>query len=213
MKNLLQTKSKLETGALLLLAGIFLLGGCSPLQPVKSTDLNTYALDVQFTPASTATGDLTLLVNTPSARSGYDSARMTYLKKPHEIEYFSQNQWVDNPARMLAPLLVQALESTAKYRAVITGRSAATADLRLDTEIIRLQHEFLTQPSQVHLTLRVQLLDLRNKTVLATREFDMLEVASSDDPYGGVLAANRALTRMLPQIAEFCIQGDKAGNK
>lgn len=213
MKNLLQAKSKLEMGGSLLLASILLLGGCSLLQPVKSTDLNTYALDAQFTHASNTTGDLTLLVSTPSARSGYDSARMIYLKKPHEIEYFSQNQWVDNPARMLAPLLLQALESTSKYRAVITARSAATADLRLDTEIIRLQHEFLTQPSQVHLTLRVQLLDLRNKTVLATREFDMLEVASSDDPYGGVLAANRALTRMLPQIAEFCIQGDKAGNK
>lgn len=211
MKNLLQTKSKFQISASLLLASLFLLGGCSSLQPLKSTDLNTYALEAQLTPASTTTGDLTLLVSTPSARSGYDSARMIYLKKPHEIEYFAQNQWVDNPARMLAPLLVQALESTAKYRAVITARSAATADLRLDTEIIRLQHEFLTLPSQVHITVRAQLLDLRNKTVLATREFDVLEAASSDDPYGGVLATNRAVKTMLQQIAEFSAQESKSG--
>lgn len=211
MKNFLQTKSKLKTATSLLLASILLMGGCSPLQPVKSTDQNTYALDAQFTPANTATGDLTLLVNSPSARSGYDTARMIYLKKPHEIEYFSQNQWVDNPARMLAPLLVQALESTAQYRAVVSARSAATADLRLDTEIIRLQHEFLFQPSQVHITVRAQLLDLRNKAVLATREFDVLEVSSSEDPYGGVLATNRAIKTMLQQIAEFSAQESKSG--
>ena len=210
MTKLLQAKIKFEIITTFSLAAMLLLAGCSPLQPIKSTTLNTYALDAQFAPANTATGNLTLLVSTPSARSGFDSARMIYVRKPHEIEYFSQNQWVDNPARMLAPLLVQALESTAKYRAVVSARSAATADLRLDTEIIRLQHEFLTQPSQVHITVRVQLLDLRNKTVLATRELDVVEVASSDDPYGGVLATNRAVKAMLQQIADFCVQENKA---
>lgn len=188
---------------------VLLLGGCSPLQPVKSTSLRSYALEATFEPAATSSGELTLLVNTPGARSGFDSARMIYLKKPHEIDYFSENQWVDNPARMLAPLLVQALESTAQYRAVVTTRSAVTADLRLDTELVRLQQEFLALPSQVRLTLRVQLIDMRSKAVLATREFDVTEPAPSDDPYGGVLAANRAVKTALQQIADFSVQESK----
>ncbi|MFA6901791.1 MAG: ABC-type transport auxiliary lipoprotein family protein [Gallionellaceae bacterium] len=192
---------------------VLLLGGCSPLQPVKSASLRSYALEAQFAAAATASGNLTLLVNTPGARSGFDSARMIYLKKPHEIDYFSENQWVDNPARMLAPLLVQALESTAQYRAVVTTRSAVTADLRLDTELVRLQQEFLAFPSQVRLTLRVQLIDMRNKAVLATREFDVTEPATSDDPYGGVLAANRAVKTALQQIADFCVQESKAAEQ
>ncbi len=202
--------------ALFFLSGLFSmlwLVGCSPLQPVKSSNIKTYAIEAQFASTANNTGELTLLVNTPSARSGFESARMIYLKNPHEIDYFSQNQWVDSPARMLAPLLMQALESTAKYRAVIPVRSAASADLRLDTEIIRLQHEFLSKPSQVHLTVRAQLIDLRNKTVLATREFDVIEKAESDDPYGGVIATNRAVKIMLQQIADFCTQEIKAGKK
>lgn len=192
---------------------VLLLGGCSPLQPVKSASLRSYALEAQFAAAATASGNLTLLVNTPGARSGFDSARMIYLKKPHEIDYFSENQWVDNPARMLAPLLVQALESTAQYRAVVTSRSAVTADLRLDTELVRLQQEFLALPSQVRLTLRVQLIDMRSKAVLATREFDVTEPAPSDDPYGGVLAANRAVKTALQQIADFSVQESKAAEQ
>lgn len=203
MRSLKHQSGYFGIGVLLCLANV-LLGGCSPLQPVKSASMNTYALEAQFEPGAAGAGKLTLLVSTPSARPGFNSPRMVYIKKTHEVDYFSQNQWVDSPARMLAPLLVQALESSAKYRAVVPVRSAATADLRLDTEIIRLQHEFLTRPSQIHLTVRAQLIDIQGKRVLATHEFDVTEVAPSDDPYGGVIATNRAVKIMLLQIADFC---------
>ena len=194
---------------MLCLASLFL-NGCASLQPVKSASMNTYALEAQFEPGIAGTGEKTLLVSTPSARPGFDSSRMIYIKKPHELNYFSQNQWVDSPSRMLAPLLVQALEHSAKFRSVVAMRSAATAELRLDTEIIRLQHEFLTKPSQVHLTVRAQLLDVQGKRVLATREFDVTEAAPSDDPYGGVIATNQAVKIMLLQVADFCAQESKA---
>lgn len=209
MNNPFQSQYSRGIVSLISVACLSLLGACSSLQPVKSASHNTYAIEAVFTPAAARTGDLTLLVGTPVARSGFDSARMIYLKKAHEFDYFSQNQWVDSPARMLAPLLLQALESSGKYRAVIPLRSSAAADLRLDTEIVRLQHEFLTKPSQVHLTLRAQLIDLRAHTVLATREFDFIEVAANDDPYGGVLATNRAVKLMLQQVADFCAEESK----
>jgi cholesterol transport system auxiliary component len=134
---------------------------------------------------------------------------MVYTKRQHEIDFFAQNKWVDTPARMLAPLLLKALESSAKYRAVVTSRSSVTADIRLDTEIIRLQQEFFTQPSQLRMSVRAQLIDIQGKRVLASREFDVTEAAAGDDPYGGVLAANRAVKTILLQIAEFCASESK----
>jgi len=211
MKSLKQQKRSIGIAALLSLASV-LLNGCSPLQPVKAVSMNTYSLEAQFEAVAAGAGELTLFVNTPTARPGFDSSRMVYIKKPHEIDYFSQNKWVDSPARMLAPLLVQALERSAAFRAVVFKRSAAAADLRLDTEIIRLQHEFLTQPSQIRLTVRAQLLDVPGKRVLATREFDVTEAAASDDPYGGVVATNRAVKIMLLQIADFCAQESKSSS-
>ncbi len=210
MKNLSHSTINIGTMPSWLVV-VLLIGGCSPLQPVKLSSVSSYAIEAQFTPSTAATGELTLLISSTSARSGFESSRMIYLKKRHEIEYFTQNQWVDSPARMLAPLLLQALESTGKYRAVIPLRSAASADLRLDTEIVRLQQEFLTKPSQVRFTVRAQLVDLRSKSVLATREFDVIEKAESDDPYGGVIATNRAVQIMLQQIADFCVREITAG--
>jgi cholesterol transport system auxiliary component len=210
MRNLNRHSANIATGFVLGAAGL-LLGGCS-LQPVNPVNMTTYALDVevQFEPAAAGTGVKTLLVNTPSAQPGFNTPRMVYLKRPQEIEYFSRNQWVDSPARMLTPLLIQALERSGKYRAVVHARSAAMADIRLDTEIIRLQHEFLTLPSKIRLTVRAQLIDLNGKRVLATREFDVTEVATGDDPYSGVTATNRAVKVMLLQLVDFCALESKA---
>lgn len=188
--------------AALLAAG----AGCSPLQPVKNEPNNTFALEAHFDQARAAPSATApvIAVAMPRARPGFDSPRMAYVRKTHELEYFTRNQWVDTPARMLAPLLMQALETGGRFRAVVTPQSGATASLRLDSEIVRLQQDFSTTPSRVRFTLRVQLLDLPGRQVVATREFDAVENAPSDDPYGGVVAANRALRRVLDEVAAFC---------
>ena len=78
---------------------------------------------------------------------------------------------------------------------MLRAPTAATAELRLDTELIRLQHEFLVQPSRVRLTLRAVLVDIATRRVVAWREFDTSVPSASEDPYGGVVAANQAVRR------------------
>lgn len=181
------------------------LGGCGSLQPVKSESPSTYALDVSFDAAAIqAPGALTLVVARPREGAGFDSARMAYVKKAHELEYFARNQWVDSPGKMLLPLLVRALETGGAFRAVSQAPAPVSGDLRLETDIVRLHQEFLATPSRVRFTLRAQLIDVPGKRVVATREFDASENAPSDDPYGGVVAANRAVRRVLGEVAEFC---------
>ena len=210
MKIFLGYSAPVSTGIFLLLTFI-LLNGCTLVPPIKPSAMTTYNLDIDFEPVSENSGELILRINTPKVLSGLNSSRMVYIEQAHEINYFSQNQWIDSPARMLAPLLVQALEHRGKYRAVVNMRSASRADIRLDTDIIRFQHEFITRPSQVHLTIRAQLFDLQGKSVIATREFDVIETATADTPYGGVLATNSAVKKILQQIAEFSAQESQAG--
>lgn len=149
--------------------------------------------------------DLVLAVSMPHTRPGFDTPQMAYLRKPHELEYFATNRWADAPPRMLWPLLVQALEQTGGFRAVVQTPGAITADVRLDVELIRLQQDFRMKPSQLQLALRAQLSDVRSKRVLAVKQFDAVQDAASDDAYGGVVAANQILQRMLGQLAEFCL--------
>jgi cholesterol transport system auxiliary component len=104
---------------------------------------------------------------------------------------------------MLQGLLVAAMARSGVFSAVSPASGTAGGDIRLDTEIVRLQHEFLSQPSQVRFTLRATLVDDRSRRVLAWREFDTVIPAASDDPYGGIAAAGEAVQTTLQQLAMF----------
>lgn len=190
--------------AVILTLGLIITAGCNTLQPVKNGELSTYALQAQFQGVPAAeSGAPVLLVTRPRANPGFESSRMAYVRKSHELEYFSRNQWVDTPTKMLAPLLVQAFEASGAFSAVSQASGGITAQLRLDSEIVRLQQEFASVPSRVRFTLRLQLIDVAGRRILATQEFDVSENAGSDDPYGGVVAANRAVQRALDEAAKL----------
>ncbi|HEU0282784.1 MAG TPA: ABC-type transport auxiliary lipoprotein family protein, partial [Gallionella sp.] len=172
----------------------------------KVESQKTYLLEAR--PLVQAAGirrDLVLAVNLPHALPGFDTRGMAYVQQAHELNYFASSRWADTPARMLEPLLLQAIEQTGSFRAVVRAVGAVPADIRLDTELMQLQQDFEVQPSRIQLTLRAQLLNVKEKRVLAVREFAEVENADSEDPYGGVAAANRALQRALGKVAEFCV--------
>lgn len=139
----------------------------------------------------------------PHAASGFDSQRIIYVRTDHQLEYFSHSEWVDPPARMLGPLMATAIEHTGAFAAVVVTPASAAGDQRLDTEIVRLQHNFQTRPSRVQFTLRATLVDDKSRRVLASQEFSDEVAAISDSPHGGVTAANEVVQRVLDKLAQF----------
>jgi cholesterol transport system auxiliary component len=103
-------------------------------------------------------------------------------------------------ARMLGPLLASAMARTGVFGAVVVTPAAASVDLRLETEIIRLQHNFQTSPSRVQFTLRAFLLDDKTRRVLAWRELRGEAVSAGESPQGGVAAANQAVQTVLNAV-------------
>ena len=190
---------------LLLLASL-LLAACGGLPAPKVASQNIYVLEgVPVIQAAQARRDLVIAVRLPRALPGFDTSQMAYVEKPHELNYFVTSRWADTPARMLEPLIAQAIEQTGGFKAVVETSGVIPADVRLDTELVRLQQDFQTRPSRVQFTLRARLVDVRGKRLLAVQEFDEVENADSEDAYGGVTAANRLLQRMLGRLAGFCV--------
>jgi len=192
---------------LLALTSTLLLAACGGLSAPQVASQDVYILESgPAIQSSQFKHDLVLLVSVPRALAGFDTPRMAYVQKPHELNYFAASRWADTPARMLVPLIAHALEQTESFRAVLQASGTLPADLRLDIELVRLQQDFKSRPSRVQLTLRAQLIDVRGKRLLAEHQFDAFEAASSDDAYGGVAAANRLVQRMLGELSEFCVK-------
>ncbi len=156
-----------------------------------------------------------LLVSLPQPAPGYESQRMAYEQVPHELRYFATSQWVDSPARMLAPLIIHALESTAEWGAVIQLPSVLRGDYRLDLSQVALVQEFTQQPSQMRLALRAQLVTVFDSRVIGTRSFIFYEVAPSEDAYGGVQAAQKVVGKLLVELQPWlqgCLQIAKSSH-
>lgn len=118
--------TRLAVAALLLL----LPAACSMFDGAKVPPPAFYSLSgVGASPdqgRSGQTGHRAYADRQPTAgRPGFDSQRIIYVREPYQLEYFVHSEWIDTPARMIAPRIVAALEDTGAFRAVVLAPSAA----------------------------------------------------------------------------------------
>lgn len=171
--------------------------------PSHTFVLTTEGADAAVMPMARANARGLLLVGLPQAAAGFEQSRMAYLQRPSEVNYYANHFWADAPSKMLAPLLLRALEQSGYWRVVAALPSALRADHQLDVSGVAVQQEFLQRPSQTRVRLRAQLTDLRTQRVMGARSFDRTEPASTEDAYGGVLAANRAVSAVLAAVNDW----------
>ena len=197
-----------------------LLTSCSGLlskQPLQTTTY--YSLEMvepksQAKPVLNTNARLpTLVIQPPKAAAGFDSRRMMYTRYTHQLEYFAKNEWVDTPAHMLQTLLVSAIEETGHFNAVLPKYSSVKSELSLESEIVRLIQIFNSKPSQVQFNLKVIMIDNATGQVVAQREFSEKVNAASDDPIGGVAAANQAVNAVLVKMSAFTREATIAWHK
>ena len=129
---------------------------------------------------------------------------MAYVERPYTLDFFTRSRWVDAPPRLLGPLIVSCLGQTRAFRAATLGPTSLAADWRLDVDLESFEQQFTRSPSEYRVALRVQLVNLRTGAIVDQRSFEGAAAAPSDDPYGGVVAANRALARLLGELTAFC---------
>lgn len=182
--------------------------GLPLLQPAAEQPTRNYLLEwhAGTVPLVKSPRRGSLLISPVLSTPGFDSSDMAYMRKAHEIEYFAHHRWVDAPARMLEPLLVQAAERSGLFRSVVEAGNGADVDLRLDSRLIHLQQVCRLNPSELQLALRVTLSEVSSARVIATRTLSVSEAIMERTPYAGVEAANRAVDRLLSELQAFLVE-------
>jgi cholesterol transport system auxiliary component len=186
---------------------VVLVSACA-LGPVETSAPRTYFLNPEMSwknplPGGMRSRAAILLITQPRAQAGFDTARMAYLLRPYEVNYYAFNQWADTPARLLHRIMVENLDKSGQWSAVLQIPSALQAQYRLDCDNLILEQQFFSRPSRVRLALRAQIIETKSQRILASRYFEYLEDAPTDDAYGGVLAANHAAAKLLSEMADW----------
>jgi cholesterol transport system auxiliary component len=191
----------------LILIATLLLSGCSLLSPVQTEPAATYVLNTipNHIPARSSHHAI-LLVSQPDTPPIYNTTQMAYTTKPYQVAFFGHNQWAETPSQMLLPLIIQSLQKTHYFRAVVTPPYVGEYNYLLATQILQLQQNFVRQPNVVEFSLRAQLIKMRSNQIIASKEFTVALPIRQKTPYGGVIATNRATGIILAELTNFCLQ-------
>jgi cholesterol transport system auxiliary component len=178
------------------------LSGCALSGRPAAPPMSTFVLEgtTRSAPVTSPATNLVLKVSMPAAAPAYSSARMAYVEQPYRIDYFARNEWADAPARMLRTLLTQQLTSSGLFEFVFADAAGVDENVRLDSELIELVQAFSETGSEVKVTIRFDLVDVAHRSILVSRTIAVTEPASAREPYAGVVAANRAVQRVLDQL-------------
>lgn len=178
---------------------------CGPIATAPVSSYTLTSLQTAHTPARTIT-HLSLLVSTPVASPGYQTSAMIYMITPYELKSFADNRWVAPPGQMLLPLFVQSIRNTGYFSAVVSPPFSGLTRYHLDTQLLKLQQEFLLPTSVVRFSVQASLVSSRTSLVVASRLFEVVVPTQTNNPYGGVLAANQAAAIVSDRIAKFCMR-------
>ena len=183
-----------------------LVSGCTLFSPVKN-DVQVGVIDtLPFNLPQVETLPVTLLILPPSINPVYDTVRMVYTTRPHQIEYFSRHEWGASPANMLLPLLVQTMEHTQSFHAVLTPPHFGSYRYALRSEILELTQDFTSEHATLAFSLRVQLVDGTSNRIIASDTLSVREPMRQQTPYAGIVAANIAVANALRQVAVFVLE-------
>jgi len=188
-----------------------LLTACSPFGQSQKKVKKTYLLQGQpghSTPAPVSNQKpcVTLRVSPPGTAPGFRSASMAYVTEPPRLDYFAYHEWAGTPASMIGSLIESRLEAEGTVGAVVSGSTDIYAEVRLDSEVLQLAQEFEAGSSSLLLAIRVRLIDVPHRSLLASRTFSYVEPAAGENPVAGVEAANRAVQDFLDDLAGFLQQ-------
>ena len=196
-------------GRLLALIGISLiLGACTWLPGGREVPApRLYVLDPVPPPfeRNSSAGDsrcANLVVARPTAAPGYATAQMLYRRTRYELESFAYNEWAETPARMLEPLIRQALEIGGRFRAVLSPGTRADSAFMLETGSVRLLQVFEAgEPPYAELSLQARLYS--RDRLIGQQRFYARENAAEATPEAGVAAANAATAELLAKLAAW----------
>jgi cholesterol transport system auxiliary component len=189
--------------AILLTTSLTLLSACSAIKnPVTHQyQLNAFSSE-KIASAPTHT---TLLITPTEAVNGYQTEQMHYSTQQYSLNNFVKNSWFSPPATMFYPLLIQSIQHSGYFHAISSGSYNSKTDYRLDTQLLKIQQNFITKPSVLELKIKVVLSHVDDNKIIASKIFSQYIQCPEDSPYGGVVAANQASEKLTHDITHFLI--------
>jgi cholesterol transport system auxiliary component len=144
----------------------------------------------------------TLLVLDTTTGSFYDTDQLVFSRSVGTRGQYQFARWTERPGKRFADLMRSRLDQAGAYRVAAAG-GYVRGDLLLDSELVEFYHDAASEPGQMRLVLRAELVDLRRRTLLGRRVFEQQVPLASYDAAGAAQASSVAVSRALDELSAW----------
>jgi ABC-type uncharacterized transport system auxiliary subunit len=198
-------KMRVVTFLCMTIAG--LLGSCGAARPSKYYQLTVPgdaaggAQAADAAPAGRANDafPLTLLVGNPLASHLYREDRIVYGGPGEQMGTYEYQRWAEPPTDMMQVVLLRALRSSGRFRAVYAQRSDVNGDFLLRGRIYDFR-EVDESPMAARVTVEFEMVDLKTGATVWTHHYRYDEPVNKKDVPAVVAALDRNVQRCVKQV-------------
>ena len=149
--------------------------------------------------------DKVLLIASGAMPGLYDSDRMVFSADGRSRSYFQFGYWSERPAQSLLLLAETRLVNAQRFRTVASSTSGVRGDLLLSLRLEELYLDASLDPGQVRLALSAELVDWRERKLVARRSFRQSVAVSPRDAPDLALAGSQAVGLALDELVAWVV--------
>jgi cholesterol transport system auxiliary component len=184
-----------------------LLVGCGGLLP-KPPERQIYRLTA--TPAFRAglpRIDAQLLIATPSAPAGFDTARIALSRSAITLDYFADAEWADRTPFLVQAALIDGFEKSRAFAGVSSEGSGLQADLVLGIEVrdFAATYDSPNGPPRVRVQLNAELVRMPGRKIVAETIVTRQATAAGNDVPSVVQAFNEAVGGAVEDLVAWTV--------
>jgi cholesterol transport system auxiliary component len=144
----------------------------------------------------------TLRVLDTTTGNFYDTEQLVFSRSADTRGLYQFARWTERPSKRFAELMRTRLDQQGVW-SVSAGGGAVRSDRLLNTELIEFYHDAASNPGQVRLVLRADLVDTRQRKLLGSRVFEQQVPLASYDAAGAAQASSLAVSRVLDDLTAW----------
>lgn len=182
----------------------WLAAGCSVFSESQGIK-RQYVLgdDIALNAAPGPTTNARLLVRPTTADPFINTYRIVFSREPGTRAYYQFSTWTQSPTTRFTDLLIHVLQQAGIFRSVTAASKGTAGALLLDTDIFEFYHDAVESPGTVRVGVRAQLIDRRDRSIMAQETFQQSVPVPSYDAAGAVAGFNQAVRQILEDMTAW----------
>ena len=180
------------------------------MPPASFRARGRHRAEFRLTPKTTFADDLpkvdwALVVDGPTIEPLIDSARIARTSGV-EVEYYADAAWVDEPAAMIEPLIIQSFQNSGAIEVVASRRADVRADFMLQTNVAAFQaQQPASGPPEARVLISARLLSMPKRNVVGTTEIGRSASAEARNLPSIAAAFDDALGKVLKRLVAWTL--------